>query len=296
MAAQLNTYVTFFRIAVSTTPLAPALFRSFIYGAFFAPVVILFVESRKRSNPLWIQCSPLIVGLVAQVCSAMFTLPLWFAAYLMFGPGQSSPSRATGDRGNDLRAVLPATVVGYVVPALLMDNPLLPVSRQTQDWANAIWQLFPVTIALLIPLFDAVLPRTTAPAAAVEQSTLLWTSALCRLAHLSTILELWHYATQHKLGLGEMYQLALWPVRKVSPLQRSTYEFLLKDIAIGSLAMAIFILLAPGDPYKGKGKTSRWWIALVMVGSAPVQGLGAALAWGWRTRRREAVRGRTRAE
>lgn len=248
--------------------------------------MLLFLESRKRTNPLWLQWSPLLVGLIAQTCSAMFTLPLWFAAYLMFGP---KPGAVSGriDRGNDLRVVLPATLIGYVLPAALMDNPLVPLSRQTHDWVNAIWQLFPLTIAVLLPLLEGIVPRTTASAAAVEQTAFLWTSALCRLAHLSTIIQLWQFATQNKLDLGQMGNLALWPVRKVSPLQRSVYEFLLTDIALTALAMGIFVLLLPGGAGRG---ASRWKIAGVMLLSVPVQGLGAALAWGWRTRRREMVR------
>lgn len=293
---QLNNVVTIFRSAIATTELAPGLFRTLLFGTFLAPVMIIFLEANKRTNPLWIQYSPILVGALAQT-GGLVWLPIYYIAYLMFGPRRpaqpptgddatADEKAGAYDHANELRAVLPAVLVGYVIPALLLENPFVRLSQHQQDWINFTWQLFPLSIGLLIPLFRTILPTTYSTAHAVEQSALLWTSAICRLIHVGTILDLAlrHPHARLSLTAARAAFAELIAPAKVAPLSRFIYQFLLVDTALCVFATAYFVVVVPG-----RARTSGWWVAGVMAAGAVVQGPGASLAWGWRTRRREAV-------
>lgn len=224
----------------------------------------------------------------------MVVMPVWFALYLMYGPKPRAPptgSDATEkekvhayDHSNELQAVLPAVLVGYLVPAMLLDNPLLGLSQRQSDLANFAWQLFPVSVALLLPAFEAVLPTTLASAHAVEQTALLWTSAICRLIHFGSILEVVQHSHVTHATLSELWTQVSRPVRNVPLLTQQIYGFLLADISLTILATGVFVLLLPG-----RSRTPKWRLGLMMLAGSLMQGPAASLAWGYRTRRREMV-------
>lgn len=293
--SQLNNVVTIFRSAIATTTIAPALFRSLLFGSWLSPVVIVFLEASKRTNPVWIQYSAVLVLSLAQG-GGLVWVPLYYIAYLVLGPRPSARppagEDATGaekagayDHPNELYAVLPAVVVGYLIPALVLENPLISLTQHQQDWINFTWQAFPLTVGLLIPLMRFTLPTTYSSAHAVEQSTLLWTGAICRVIHLTSLVELFRHSFGPRDKVWSTVSQLASP-GKVAPLSRFIYQFLLLDMALIVFATAYFILAVPG-----KTQTSRWRMLLVMLVGAVVQGPGASLAWGWRTRRKEAAVG-----
>jgi hypothetical protein len=114
------------------------------------------------TNPL---SSSVLWGYVMQTFGYAATMPLFAAVHLFTSPTFISSGRTLAKANNlrnptgfELRVLIPAYFVGYLVPTLLMSWPVS--SPSLHQWFGALWQGFPLYVVIYQKVFAHLVEPT----------------------------------------------------------------------------------------------------------------------------------------
>ncbi|KAI1806106.1 hypothetical protein F4811DRAFT_190249 [Daldinia bambusicola] len=129
----------------------------------FAVVCVWVVEANRRRNA-WKAVS--FIGFTAflyQLIGAAVIAPLYYLAYVV-----TSRDDAYFFQGRELSAgravsLLPAVIIGYLIPTIAMFYPWDDVKRA--QYLTALWQPAPIFVSVLISVFSFLVPSSSPTAA-----------------------------------------------------------------------------------------------------------------------------------
>ncbi|KAK5662488.1 hypothetical protein OQA88_8400 [Cercophora sp. LCS_1] len=129
--------------------------QTYFLPQFFSVISVLAVEAHRRRNDRRILGFTNAFALIYQMIGGAIIVPLWFILYVLASSRSDYhlPSNRQV-RPSEARALLPALVVGYVVPTVLMYYPWQDRTDIPRlEVLNAIWQVSPLVPNLLVRLF-----------------------------------------------------------------------------------------------------------------------------------------------
>ncbi|KAH6654100.1 hypothetical protein BKA67DRAFT_535438 [Truncatella angustata] len=167
---QLSTLVAFFSAAIDGD-VPPENLLVFVWGMsqFAAGWTLMLLESLRAGNSGRVVSYAPILGFFMQNLTWTVSLPIWLVLHLLTSPVAKlqSADGATAKKALEPRnpwdaALIPISVVlAFVVPTVMMKVPGLSASAH-YTW-HAIWQVFPLWNALLLPLLRLGQNRTPGP-------------------------------------------------------------------------------------------------------------------------------------
>ncbi|GME33552.1 FAD binding domain containing protein [Neofusicoccum parvum] len=131
----------------SDDPSHPVQF-AYLLSMLFPILIIWTMEGYRTANRLNILSLPLLFGLAYQLQGIGVIAPLYFLLTTLLTPPLRASHRPIPPSA--AHAVLPATLLGYAVPTILMFA--LHASPHTHQAAIAFWQFVPLWVALLTHL------------------------------------------------------------------------------------------------------------------------------------------------
>ncbi|KAI1412761.1 hypothetical protein F5Y13DRAFT_42312 [Hypoxylon sp. FL1857] len=130
----------------------------YFLGQFFPILVAFYVNHLRGGNASIV--TPTLWALSFQMGAIGFTGWIWALWFISSSPLLSSTASPDVRRRSAfvnprlVRAVLPALLVGYAVPAIAMGVPSPGiVSNNFQQWAVVTWNVFPLTVMILFKAF-----------------------------------------------------------------------------------------------------------------------------------------------
>lgn len=153
----LQTMVTFFlSVLASSSPEHP--FQTLYFLASIVPMIAIFtVEGFRPRNGWTLLAIPSLWAVLYQLRGIGMIAPLYFAASTWVSsdrPYFTASSRALPE--STAKAILPALVLGFVVPTVLLFFPLADALGMRQVFI-ALWQASPVYVVLLTRLFSRMI-------------------------------------------------------------------------------------------------------------------------------------------
>lgn len=232
-----------------------------------------------------ISSSPLIYSMLSQLVGIGLIGPLYFFFhYLQCSIDKYMAADNRLVQMKYARTLLPAMVLGYVLPVTFQFGPW---DDSTVQSIYALWQIFPLTIALLHWLFSSFVADTTNedrllnPLADLVSLRRLYAvtavipavlNLYVRLSSPTTLLDIFFGGIGHQL-------------RPVNLISEGIYYFLKCDSLLVFAAAFYWIILNLRDLKEaGMLKTSWATIILRLAGLTLICGPGAAImtAWAWR--------------
>ncbi|KAI0318899.1 hypothetical protein OF83DRAFT_1113177 [Amylostereum chailletii] len=263
--------VAFFH-ASFTAPVFPLVTT---FGALLAPLVLLpTIEGSRASRSLIF--TPLVTvafGLAYQLKGAGALFPLFWLAMVLSGHARMH-ARPAAARGSSIdqahaEANLFALVVGYLAPSVAMcvlEDPKM----------TALWQPFPVWIALARALYLLLRPRARSSGYFTVQATFALTFALSAVVHVHTAWSL----------RQDLSALALAFIPRVAPPIGEDTLLPLPMAALGMLQWDMYATLGSGilgalwfADSIGQGVGVLLWSVGASLGLGPGAAISALLMW-----------------
>jgi len=221
------------------------------------------------------------------------TMPLYALLSLLSSSSRTTPLSPSNSAS---LATLPySLVLGYLLPTLLMAIPSPHVSNTTHQRLVALWQIFPIYIALLQQLLPLLIPKpqagTTSPSATKSRIDGLFRFLilLSRSAHLAAVVLAVRYLSDDG---GFSVRRLLAPANPFVPVAVGGFAdgvlaFLQYDYAVGMVAALVWVAGLRGQAVRwaaGRGKGVAGAEGGVVEGVLVVvlEGPGSLVAkWAW---------------
>jgi hypothetical protein len=226
-------------------------------------------------------------GILYQNVAYAVTIPLTLATHLGTSPGVKAPPSPSAllAHSPEIASITGSVFVGYIVPAILMALPFPSVvtSDQKQIYM-AVWQVFPISVAVLQQVFKRVLSGSSSILAKSSPTTTIWclrlTYAFALMCAGTTHLQAVSLAgaydlfpplfdKNHKgsLGLRRAFVPGGYlPSHKVANVNEGALRFLQYDEYIGSTAVLIWASFMAARAWP-KDASSLGAIAAVFIGA-----------------------------
>ncbi|KAJ5841870.1 hypothetical protein N7534_011700 [Penicillium rubens] len=293
----LKILVTIFLPAVSnfSTPEQPLQVLYFL--ASMMPIIAIWtVEGFRPRNKWTLLATPTLWAVLYQLRGIGLIAPLYFASstYISSGIQYFSPSTRTLPQST-ARAILPALVLGFVVPTIMLFFPLADALNTRQVFI-VLWQPAPVYVVILTQIFSRIITLigsdTPAKADSAAESNYnrdiphlqtLYAVAGCVSAcfHVAMLLS-W-------AALGtDFITKAFIPsdaFAQVSTLADGVFVFFQNDFLLVAAATLLWCLASVWDLYRLGVCNVSWQMALTgLITGSVVIGPGATVAavWYWR--------------
>ncbi|KAI9926177.1 hypothetical protein MW887_004640 [Aspergillus wentii] len=150
----LQTLITLFLPVVQSpsTPEQPLQLLYFL-SAVLPLIAIIMVEAYRQRNSWTLLASPILWGVAFQLRGIGFIAPIYFLV-TAFTSRQKTYFLPTSRSVSTLsaKAILPALLLGYVIPTMLMFFPIGDTS--TRQAIFAMWQPSPVVVVILTEIFS----------------------------------------------------------------------------------------------------------------------------------------------
>lgn len=239
---QLCVLVNFFEAAGQVEFASPFLIE--FGGLLAAMVMVIYIESYRASNSIFIRYSPLITGILFQIVGAGIIIPLWCGLFCILISSNSTSSNTMNQKeAKQINTILPSILIGFYVPSILLSTSYL--TRDQHQIVSAIWQCFPLWVSILQIAFSYVAPKSDSP----------YTSRRQTLYNFLPFLIFFHYYSLYKI-----YQLSIKNQTNLIstltsiyfiPISQSTYPgtahlFLLFDYLMVFISAGLLVCKAPG--------------------------------------------------
>ncbi|KAH7145533.1 hypothetical protein B0J13DRAFT_323102 [Dactylonectria estremocensis] len=124
--------------------------------AFFT---VFLVESRRVAKWSWLLSSPLLWGFLMQTFGFGLVVPVFFILHLAVSSRSTLADTVRLRDPTSLHTVAPAFTLGYFIPSLVLAFPF--PQANLRQWANIVWQAFPLHVVLCQAVFTGVVKRTS---------------------------------------------------------------------------------------------------------------------------------------
>lgn len=229
-------------------------------------VAIMLVESYKADAGI-LQKIPSVWGMFTQMKAAGVAYPLYFAASL----DENSPPNKKPISAENARGILPAILLGYVAPSILMLVGPDEFTGEQLQGLMATWQFFPIYVSILAPVFSTIMPRYGNSKGWMQFNYVVLTF-ICLEARIAVLMAT---AISSHFSFSNIFMPATW---EGESLLHGTRMFLQYDYFFAGAAMAIWgaVVLGRelGDLKKGFALLLP---AAVVVG--PGAAVGGMMAW-----------------
>lgn len=293
----LKILVTIFLPAVSnfSTPEQPL--QALYFLASMMPIIAIWtVEGFRPRNKWTLLATPSLWAVLYQLRGIGLIAPLYFASntYISSGIPYFSPGTRTLHQST-ARAILPALILGYVVPTVMLFFPLADALNTRQAFI-ALWQPAPVYVVILTQIFSRFIklissntPAKTDSAAESESNRdiphlqTLYAVAGCVSAcfHVALLLS-WAALGTNFITRAFIPSDAF---AQVATLADGVFVFFQNDFLLVAAATLLWCLASVWDLYRLGVCNVSWQMALagLILGSVII-GPGAAVAavWYWR--------------
>ncbi|PGH10929.1 hypothetical protein AJ79_05175 [Helicocarpus griseus UAMH5409] len=258
-----------------------------------SPIAIFTVEAFKKRNSMTLISWTSIWALLHQCLGIGAIGPFYFAAYMLASGNEQywwPLSRQVPTPYS--KSLLPALIVGYVLPTAAMYYPYTNISKA--KGMIAFWQGSPVYVNILIAIFawayrklyqeDHRAPEASKPLPDMQDLRALYlvSFAISACSHFSTAFTIFR-STNPELSLTRVF-VPTWAVPN-APFLDSLRNLWLADFWICFLAAGVWCWMAVWDMNRvGHTKTDMLIAAAMLVGTSVCFGPGAMTAgcWYWR--------------
>ncbi|KAJ5328481.1 hypothetical protein N7452_008871 [Penicillium brevicompactum] len=293
----LQSLVTVFLPTVANTSRPEQLLQCLYFLASILPILaILTIEGYRPRNRWTLVASPALWGVLYQLRGIGLIAPIYFAISLFHSSSIAyfTPSSRRVPV-SIAQALLPALVIGFVIPTLMMFFPLHNTLNTRQIFI-ALWQPAPLYVAVLTEVISRGLKRVGC-SKPVKSASHFDKSVNKDLPHLRTV-----YAAVG--GISACFHIALvlsWVVSgssfitsalipwdsfgQVSNLADGVFVFFQNDFLLVATATMLWCLTSIWDMYRMGISNVSWRVGLVgLVLGCVVAGPGATAAavWYWR--------------
>lgn len=282
----LRAYIAFFMPALAGIDPVARL-QAIAFGADLVPLQTVWaLESIRRGNLLTVVALfPLVFGIAYQLKGLAFVAPVFYFFHYMQTPMENyAPIDNRLCNMNYVKTLLPALVLGYVVPSVAMFAPALSI--ETRQYINGAWQFFPVIFAVLHWIFSLCVTDTTRhdrlykPEADLPYLKPIYAFAFA--VSSLTYLSLWAFSPY---SMTEIFFSGLANPGMVKNIVQGAAAALRWDQIVTFSATFLWILLGFND-MKAAGRTDASWFKIggVLAGTSLVCGPGAGMCamWAWR--------------
>lgn len=263
-----------------------------------APLMVhMYWETTKRRSPF--ARIPTLFGLAMQLYTGGIMLPIYYALSAL--TSSAVPKQPRGDAEGKARALLPAVILAFFVPSVALFLSPQSVPLDTKQIVAAVWQFFPLWMAILYNVFRVLLhtersapPGSDAVSDAQTRAALKWVKRaylfcglVCAAAHIyvlyttlvtdaspGALLKVFvPYTLYHYLPVPP-------PASDVADYRRATRQLFQFDWLCMTVASLVFFgwshvaTARQGKKDMGLGG----WLARVAVLSV-LGGPGAAISW-----------------
>ncbi|KAH7165291.1 hypothetical protein EDB81DRAFT_249573 [Dactylonectria macrodidyma] len=136
-----------------------SLFAFYFGMQLVALFTVFLVESQRVAKLSWLLSSPLLWGFLMQTFGYGLVVPVFFILHLVVSSRSSLTDTVRLRDPTSLHTVAPAFTLGYFVPSFLLAYPFAHAG--VRQWANVVWQAFPLHVVLCQAVFTAVVKRTS---------------------------------------------------------------------------------------------------------------------------------------
>ncbi|KAI0383242.1 hypothetical protein F5Y04DRAFT_31274 [Hypomontagnella monticulosa] len=264
--------------------------QSYFLMHWFAPVCVWAIEAGRRRNKGRIVSFVALISFLYQLIGAAVIAPLYYLAYVFASASDAYYSEGREVSAGYAKSLLPAVVLGYLIPtAAMFYVPLSDIT--TVQNIIAFWQPAPIYVSVLLLVFSLFVPSSPSGSAANKNADVKHLKRVYLLVGLVAAVS--HATTVYKLLTSDSAQLAFeyvfLPNRatwKDSMALGLHYIFQLDFFgAFGSTL--IWCWLAVYDVLRILGKPSALDLIKTFLGIAfvtVVAGPGTAIVmvWNWR--------------
>ncbi|KAJ5356786.1 Monooxygenase FAD-binding [Penicillium concentricum] len=294
----LKVIVTIFLPAITnfSTPEQPLQVLYFL-GSMMPIIAIWTVEGFRPRNKWTLLAMPSIWAVLYQLRGIGLIAPLYFGSstYLSSRIAYFSPSTRTLPEST-ARAILPALVLGFIVPTTMLFFPLADALTTRQVFI-ALWQPSPIYVVILTQIFSRVIKSIGSRTSAKTDNTAAEGKANRDIPHLQTL-----YAVAG--GVSACFHVALlltWAASgtnfitkafipsdafaQVATLADGVFVFFQNDFLLVAAATLLWCLASVWDLYRLGVSNVSWQVALagLILGSLAIgPGATAAAVWYWR--------------
>ncbi|KAJ5431308.1 Monooxygenase FAD-binding [Penicillium cf. griseofulvum] len=294
----LKVIVTIFLPAIAnfSTPEQPLQVLYFL--ASMMPIIAIWtVEGFRPRNKWTLLAIPSIWAVLYQLRGIGLIAPLYFASSTFISSRISyfSPSSRTLSEST-ARAILPALVLGFIVPTIMLFFPLADTLNTRQVFI-ALWQPAPIYVVILTQIFSRVIKSISSSTPANTDSAAVESKSNRDIPHLQTL-----YAVAG--GVAACFHVALlltWAASgtnfitkafipsdafaQVATLADGVFVFFQNDFLLVAAATLLWCLASVWDLYRLGVSNVPWQVALagLILGSLAIgPGATAAAVWYWR--------------
>ncbi|KAJ5178398.1 uncharacterized protein N7500_001097 [Penicillium coprophilum] len=294
----LRIIVTIFLPTVANFSAPEQPFQVLYFMAFVLPIIaILTVEGFRPRNKWTLLAIPSIWAVLYQLRGIGMIAPLCFASstYISSHISYFSPSTRTLPEST-ARAILPALVLGFIVPTIMLFFPLTDALNMRQVFI-ALWQPAPIYVVILTQIFSRVIKSIGWGTPAQTDTTAAEGEPNRDIAHLQTL-----YAVAG--GVAACFHVALlltWAASgtdfitkafipsdafaQVATLADGVFVFFQNDFLLAAAATLLWCLASVWDLYRLGVSNVSWQVGLagLIFGSVAIgPGATAAAVWYWR--------------
>lgn len=294
----LKVVVTIFMPAVSnfSTPEQPLQVLYFLTS--MMPIISIWtVEGFRPRNKWTLLATPSLWGVLYQLRGIGLIAPLYFisSTFVSSGIAYFSPNTRTLPEST-ARALLPALILGFVVPTIMLFFPLADALNTRQVFI-ALWQPAPVYVVILTQIFSRVIKSISSSTITNTDSATAESKPNRDIPYLQTL-----YAVVG--GIAACFHMALllsWAAlgtnfitktfipseafAQVTTIADGVFIFFQNDFLLITAATLLWCLASVWDLYRIGVSNFSWQVALVglILGSLAI-GPGATVAavWYWR--------------
>jgi hypothetical protein len=259
-------------------------------------IAILTVEGYRPRNKWTLLASPALWGVLYQLRGIGFIAPLYFGISLFHSSSISyftPTSRTLPD--NTARALLPALVLGFVLPTIMLFFPLQDALNARQIFI-ALWQPTPVYVVILTEVLSRVLKligrstpvKTGSHGDHNSNSDLPYLRIL--YAAVGSISACFHLALMMSWfvsGTGFIVRafIPFDSMAPVSDLADGVFIFFQNDFLLAAVATMLWCLTSAWDLYRVGISDVSWPVAVISIALGCIMvgpGATAAAVWYWR--------------
>ncbi|CAG8052089.1 unnamed protein product [Penicillium salamii] len=293
----LQSLVTVFLPAVSNSSAPEQALQSLYFLATMLPIIaILTVEGYRPRNRWTLLASPALWGVLYQLRGIGLIAPIYFAMSIFHSAsvGYFTPTSRTIPV-SVAQALLPALVLGFVLPTMMMFFPLQDTLSSRQVFI-ALWQPAPIYVALLTDIVSRGI-KWLGRSAPVRLDDQFGTSVCGDIPYLRIVYAAvggisacFHFAlilSWIASGSGFITR-ALIPLDsfgQVSSLADGIFIFFQNDFLLVAIATMLWCLTSIWDMYRMGISNVSWQVGcvgLVLACTAVGPGATAAAVWYWR--------------
>ncbi|KAI2723169.1 hypothetical protein DTO039G3_1544 [Penicillium roqueforti] len=269
----------------------------YFLGSMMPIIAIWTVEGFRPRNKWTLLAIPSLWAVLYQLRGIGLIAPLFFisSTYVSSGIAYFSPSTRTLPEST-ARAILPALILGFVVPTMMLFFPLADAPNTRQVFI-VLWQPAPVYVLILTHIFSRVIKSISSSTPAKTDSSAAESKPNRDIPLLQTL-----YAVAG--GVSACFHVALllsWAAlgtgfitrafipsdafAQVATLADGVFVFFQNDFLLVSATTLLWCLASVWDLYRIGVSNVSWQVALagLILGSVAI-GPGATVAavWYWR--------------